>query len=74
MARKILPSLLVEEAENQTKYIYIYLGGEYQKMATGEMHLSAVLQNGSARVVRRVIGEMQVLGDFPSIQRNEMGN
>lgn len=59
--------------ESNKVYIYIF-GGEYQKMATGEMHLSAVLQNGSARVVRRVIGEMQVLGDFPSIQRNEMGN
>lgn len=71
---KILPSFFVEEAETQTKYIYVF-GGEYQKMATDapQMHLSAVLQNGSARWnVRRVGGEMQVLGDFPSIQRNEM--
>lgn len=44
---KILPPFLVEDAENQTKCKHICLG-EYLKMATGEMHPTAVPQNGSA--------------------------
>lgn len=46
---KILPSLQVKETENQTKYIYVF-GGQYQKMAAGEVHLSALLENRSARL------------------------
>lgn len=40
---KILPPLLVEEAETQTKYKYVF-GEQHQSMATGEMNLGAVLK------------------------------
>lgn len=43
------PSISPGGRSRESKYIFIF-GGDYQKMATEEMHLNAVLQNGSARL------------------------